>query len=77
MLEKLTLHCSKSNDTTKKKRGASKTKNVVQEPMDVRCENLKLTEIIYRDDDVRHLVEFLLRVAGNLPKNSIRFTKVD
>ncbi|CAN6248730.1 unnamed protein product [Urochloa humidicola] len=77
MLEKLTLHCSKSNDTTKKKRGASKTKNVVQEPMDVRCENLKLTEIIYRDDDVRHLVEFLLRFAGNLPKNSIRFTKVD
>ncbi|CAN6270108.1 unnamed protein product [Urochloa humidicola] len=76
ILEKLTLHCSKLKNT-KKKRRTSKTKNVVQEPMDVRCENLKLTEIIYRDDNVRHLVEFLLHFSGNLPKNNIRFIKVD
>jgi len=45
--------------------------------MDVRCENLKLTEIIYKDDDVGQLVEFLLRFSRNLPNNNIRLIKID
>ncbi|CAL5067923.1 unnamed protein product [Urochloa decumbens] len=81
ILEKLTLHCRKfSNDTTKKKRGTSKTKNVVQDPMDVQRENLRLTEIIYKDDDIGRLgqlLDFLLRFSRNLPNNNLRFTKVD
>ncbi|CAL5027370.1 unnamed protein product [Urochloa decumbens] len=80
ILEKLTLHCRKfSNDTTKKKRGTSKSKmNVVQDPMDVQRENLRHTEIIYKDDDIAsQLVDFLLRFSRNLPNNNIRFTKVD
>ncbi|KAG2572270.1 hypothetical protein PVAP13_7KG165200 [Panicum virgatum] len=41
------------------------------------CKNLKHTEIIYRDDDVRLLVELLLTISANLPKNNIKLTKVD
>ena len=49
---------------TRKKKGTSKMKNIVDPNlMDVRCENLKLTEIIYKDDDVGQLVEFLLRFS--------------
>ncbi|CAL5031948.1 unnamed protein product [Urochloa decumbens] len=80
ILEKLTLHCSKflNNDAAKKKRGTSKIMtNIGQNLMGVRCENLKFTEIIYKDDDVRHLIEFLLRFSRNLPNNNYRFTKVD
>ena len=60
---------------TRKKKGTSKMKNIVDPNlMDVRCENLKLTEIIYKDDDV---VEFLLRFSRNLPNNNIRLIKID
>jgi len=53
-------------------------KNIVDPNlMDVRCENLKLTEIIYKDDDVGQLVEFLLRFSRNLPNNNIRLIKID
>jgi hypothetical protein len=51
---------------------------VVENLVDVRCENLKLTEIIYKDDDASHLVKFLLfllRFSRNLPNNSIRLAK--
>lgn len=42
----------------------------------VRCENLKLTEIIYEeDDDIRELVELLFHVSRNMPKNYIKLTK--
>ncbi|XP_004978015.2 putative FBD-associated F-box protein At5g38570 [Setaria italica] len=78
ILEKLTLRCCKFLNDTKKRRGTSKMKNVVVENLvDVRCENLKHTEIIYKDDDVRQLVEFLLLFSRNLPNNNIRLTKVD
>ena len=53
-------------------------KNIVDPNlMDVRCENLKLTEIIYKDDDVGQLVELLLRFSRNLPNNNIRLIKID
>jgi len=53
-------------------------KNIVDPNlMDVQCENLKLTEIIYKDDDVGQLVEFLLRFSRNLPNNNIRLIKID
>ena len=63
---------------TRKKKGTSKMKNIVDPNlMDVRCENLKLTEIIYKDDDVVQLVGFLLRFSSNLPNNNIRLIKID
>lgn len=62
---------------TRKKKGTSKMKNIDPNLMDVRCENLKLTEIIYKDDDVGQLVEFLLRFSRNLPNNNIRLIKID
>jgi len=45
--------------------------------VDVQCKNLKHTEIIYKDDDVRVLVELLLTISANLPKNNIKLTKVN
>lgn len=46
--------------------------------LDVQCTNLKLTEIIYEeDDDVRYLVELLLRISGNLPMNHLKLRKVN
>ncbi|KAL6652723.1 hypothetical protein ACP70R_011648 [Stipagrostis hirtigluma subsp. patula] len=80
-LEKLTLrHCKYSNDS-KKKKGASKLKKTSSSDChnleDVQCQNLKLTEIIYGEDDISHLVELLLRIPGNLSKNYVKLTKVD
>uniref|UniRef100_K3ZN10 F-box domain-containing protein n=1 Tax=Setaria italica TaxID=4555 RepID=K3ZN10_SETIT len=66
-LEKLTLqHCKFLNDS-KKKKGTHKPNKPASsqcQSLDVRCENLKLTEIIHKDDDVRQLVELLLRISG-------------
>jgi hypothetical protein len=45
--------------------------------LDVRCENLKLTEVIYKGDNARQLVELLLSISGKVPKNYIKLTKVD
>ncbi|KAJ1271117.1 hypothetical protein BS78_06G104300 [Paspalum vaginatum] len=78
-LEKLTMSpsCWKSSNDTKKKKGASRINKAEDLIMDdFRCENLRLTEIIYRDDNVRQLVELLLRISRNLPNNYIRFAKV-
>ncbi|RLM73932.1 putative FBD-associated F-box protein [Panicum miliaceum] len=77
VLENLTLQCCKSSKDTRRKKGTSKMKSIDQNLMDARCENLKLTKIIYRDDDVGQLVEFLLRFSRNLPNNNIRLVKVD
>jgi hypothetical protein len=67
------------NDS-KKKKGTQKPSKPASshcQSLDVRCENLKLTEIIYDNDDVRQLVELLLRISGRLSKNYIKLTKVD
>ncbi|RCV33744.1 hypothetical protein SETIT_7G107000v2 [Setaria italica] len=78
-LERLTLlYCKYSNDT-KKKKGPSKSKNAEYTPcpnlVDVPCKNLKLTHIIYKEDDIRQLIELLLHISGNLPNNYIKLTK--
>jgi hypothetical protein len=39
--------------------------------LDVQCANLKLTEIIYKDDDARQLVELLIRISENLPIDGV------
>nr|CAB3487115.1 unnamed protein product [Digitaria exilis] len=76
-LEKLTLrYCMFSKDP-KKKKGKVKLNKQSLSQLDVRCKNLKQTEIIYRDDDVHKLVELLLSIAGSLPENNIKLTKVD
>ncbi|GJN04835.1 hypothetical protein PR202_ga22410 [Eleusine coracana subsp. coracana] len=79
-LEKLTLRCCKFSNDSKKKKGTPKPKKTSSSQcrsLDVQCVNLKLTEIIYKDDDVRQLVELLLRISGNLPKNHLKLRKVD
>jgi hypothetical protein len=38
---------------------------------------LKHTEIIYKEDDARQLVELVMRISEKLPKNYIKLTKVD
>jgi hypothetical protein len=45
--------------------------------LDVQCVNIKLTEIIYKYDDARQLVELLLRISGNLPINQIKLRNID
>ncbi|CAL4980097.1 unnamed protein product [Urochloa decumbens] len=79
-LEKLTLqHCKFLNDS-KKKKGTHKLNKPTSsqcQSLDVQCKNLKLTEIIYKDDDVRQLVELLLHISGKVPKNYVKLTKVD
>ena len=63
----------------KKKKAKSKRASSSQclNLVDVKCKNLKHTEIIYKDDDIRQLVELLLSISSNLPKNNIKLTKVD
>lgn len=67
-------------DDSKKKKGTSKSKknppSQCQNLVDIQCENLKHTEIVYRDDDIRQLVELLLRLSGNFSNNSIKLTRV-
>ena len=43
----------------------------------VECKNLRLTEVIYDDDDVHLLVKFLLGMSKNMPNNKIEITKFD
>ncbi|CAL5031947.1 unnamed protein product [Urochloa decumbens] len=79
-LERLTLLFCKYSDDTKKKKGP-KSKNAESTPpcpnlVDAPCENLKLTEIIYKEDDIRQLIELLLRISRNLPNNFIKLTRV-
>ncbi|PUZ47249.1 hypothetical protein GQ55_7G149500 [Panicum hallii var. hallii] len=79
-LERLTLRCCKYTNDTKKKKGSAKSKNAEPTPcpnlVDVPCKNLKLTEIIYKEDNIRHLIELSLRISGNFPNNCIKLTKV-
>ncbi|RLM66369.1 hypothetical protein C2845_PM16G08270 [Panicum miliaceum] len=78
-LERLTLRCCKFSEDLKKKKAKSKRASSSQclNLVDVQCENLKHIEIIYKDDDVRQLVELLLSISANLPKNNIKLTKVE
>ncbi|KXG26362.1 F-box/LRR-repeat protein At3g58930 [Sorghum bicolor] len=70
-LERLTLRWCKYSNDLKNKRRSSKSKpypNLV----DARCEKLKLTEIIYRGEDIHQLIELLLCISENLPNNYIK-----
>ncbi|RCV33742.1 hypothetical protein SETIT_7G106800v2 [Setaria italica] len=63
-LKKLTLcHCKFSKDPKKKKRTKAKLNKGCLNQFDVRCKNLKYTEIVYEDDDVKKLVELLLSIS--------------
>ncbi|CAL4991867.1 unnamed protein product [Urochloa decumbens] len=79
-LEKLTLrHCKFPNDS-KKKKGVQKPKKSSPsqcQTLDIQCDNLKLTEIIYKDNDVHQPVELLMCISWKMPKNYIKLTKVD
>ncbi|CAL5027372.1 unnamed protein product [Urochloa decumbens] len=76
-LEKLTLRrCKFSKDPMKNEREGQVEQGCPNQ-LEVRCKNLKHTEIIYKDHDVQKLVELLLSISGSLPKNNIKLTKVD
>ncbi|CAL5067922.1 unnamed protein product [Urochloa decumbens] len=76
-LEKLTLRrCKFSKDPMKKEREGQVEQGCPNQ-LEVRCKNLKHTEIIYKDHDVQKLVELFLSISGSLPKNNIKLTKVD
>ncbi|XBI84509.1 hypothetical protein VPH35_092804 [Triticum aestivum] len=49
-----------------------------EDVVDFNCENLRLSEIIYRDGDtsLHLLVKFFMGMRTNLPNNKIEFTKV-
>ncbi|GJN27558.1 hypothetical protein PR202_gb15588 [Eleusine coracana subsp. coracana] len=80
-LEKLTLRCCKFSKDLKRRKGKAKSKAASSSQgvnlVDAECKNLKLTEIIYKDDDVRLLVELLLSISEHVPKNNIKLTKAD
>jgi hypothetical protein len=73
------LQCKQFSKDLKKKKAKSKRASSSQclNLVDVQCENLKHIEIIYKDDDVRQLVELLLSISASLPKNNIKLTKVE
>lgn len=76
-LEKLTLGRCKFSKDPKKKKGKARLSKGCLNQFNVRCKNLKLTEIIYEDDDAKKVVELLWSMSGDLPKNYIKLTKVD
>lgn len=59
------LQCKQFSKDLKKKKAKLKRVSSSQclNLVDVQCENLKRTEIIYKDDDVRRLVELLLSIS--------------
>ena len=64
----------------KRKKIMEKAHSYSQDMATVECKNLKLTEIIYRendDDDVHLLVNFWLGMSKSTPSNKIEITKVD
>ncbi|VAI22709.1 unnamed protein product [Triticum turgidum subsp. durum] len=78
-LKKLTLRCCKVLDYRHNKEMRKRLHKSSEVLVDFNCENLRLTEIIYRDGDtsIHLLVKFLVGMRRNLPNNMIEFTKVD
>ncbi|KAF7033744.1 hypothetical protein CFC21_044819 [Triticum aestivum] len=79
-LEKLTLRCCKLSDSRPKrsrKRIMEKAHSYSNGMASIECKNLRLTEVIYDDDDVHLLVKFLLGMSKNMPNNKIEITKFD
>lgn len=81
-LEKLTLRCCKLLDPRprrSRKEIMEKAHSYSQDMVSVECKNLRLTEIIYQDDDdsTHLLVKFLLGMSKNMPNNKIEITKVN
>ncbi|VAH86464.1 unnamed protein product [Triticum turgidum subsp. durum] len=78
-LEKLTLRRCKVLDSRSKKKMGGHLHDPSEDLVDFKCENLKLSEIIYQDGDasIHLLVKFLEGMWRNLPNNKIELTKVD
>uniref|UniRef100_A0A453LYX1 F-box domain-containing protein n=1 Tax=Aegilops tauschii subsp. strangulata TaxID=200361 RepID=A0A453LYX1_AEGTS len=78
-LKKLTLRCCKVLDYRHNKEMRERLHKSSEDLVDFNCENLRLSEIIYRDGDtsVHLLVMFLVGMPTNLPNNKIEFTKID
>ncbi|KAF7026500.1 hypothetical protein CFC21_038611 [Triticum aestivum] len=78
-LEKLTLRRCKVLDSRSKKKMGGHLDDPSDDLVDFKCENLKLSEIIYQDGDtsIHLLVKFLEAMWRNLPNNKIELTKVN
>ncbi|XP_051229267.1 MEIOTIC F-BOX protein MOF-like [Lolium perenne] len=76
-LMKLVLYCCKLSDPEPREGVLKNIASYPQDMGDVIYENLRLTEIIYRFDDVHLLVEFLLGLSRNLPNNKVELSGVD
>ncbi|KAM3260739.1 hypothetical protein ACQJBY_051783 [Aegilops geniculata] len=78
-LKKLTLRCCKVLDYRHNKEMRERLHKSSEDLVDFNCENLRLSEIIYRDGDtsVHLLVKFLVGMPTNLPNNKIELTKID
>ncbi|EMS61712.1 hypothetical protein TRIUR3_17057 [Triticum urartu] len=76
-LEKLTLRRCKVLDSRSKKKMEGHLHDPSDDLVDFKCENLKLSEIIYQDGDtsIHLLVKFLEAMWRNLPNNKIELTK--
>ncbi|KAL6626259.1 hypothetical protein ACP70R_029985 [Stipagrostis hirtigluma subsp. patula] len=74
-LEKLRLKLCKFSSDSKKVKGRIMSKSKIIPSF--QCVNLKLTEIIYKDDDSSKLAELLLDVLGNLQENYVKLIKVE
>ncbi|KAM3278530.1 hypothetical protein ACQJBY_046040 [Aegilops geniculata] len=78
-LKKLTLRCCKVLDYRHNKETRERLQKSSEDLVDFKCQNLRLSEIIYRDGDtsVHLMVKFLVGMRTNLPNNKIEFTEVD
>ncbi|KAF7094031.1 hypothetical protein CFC21_096392 [Triticum aestivum] len=78
-LQKLTFCCCKVSNFGPREELIQRRHSYFEDLADFKCENLRLSEIIYQDgeDDVHLLVKFLEGMRKNLSNNKIELTKVD
>uniref|UniRef100_A0A0E0K6P5 F-box domain-containing protein n=1 Tax=Oryza punctata TaxID=4537 RepID=A0A0E0K6P5_ORYPU len=77
-LEKLTLQYCKLPEGSRKRKRTDNPKRITikcQDKLTLRCPNLKLTEIMYREEDVHQLFGLLSGIWRNLRKTTIVLTK--
>lgn len=76
-LQKLTLCCCKVSNFGPREELIERRNSYFEDLADFKCENLRLSEIIYQDgdDDVHLLVKFLVGMRRNLSNNKIELTK--
>ena len=73
-----TVYCQKLPEGSRKRNRTENPKRITikcQDTLTLRCPNLKLTEIMYGEDDVHQLFGLLSGIWRNLQKTTIVLTK--